>query len=101
MINKTKVTESIRTIYIICIHNYIIQIMAYIQSTIYKFRSAFIMSAAFLAIMMIGALVFPDIIQGIMEASTTRSVSTPFTLNLGSTTVLGSSTDPILHVPTG
>ena len=65
------------------------------------FCSAFIISAAFSAIIITGALVFPDTIRGIMKASTTRSPSTSFTHNLGSTTVLGSSTDPIFHVPTG
>ena len=39
------------------------------------------MSAAFSAIMMTGALVLPEVMAGIMEASTTRRPCNPFTLH--------------------
>ena len=39
------------------------------------------MSAAFSAIMMTGALVLPEVMAGMMEASTTRRPCNPFTLH--------------------
>jgi hypothetical protein len=62
--------------------------------------SAQIMSAAFSPIMMVGALVLPPISVGMIEASTTRKPSTPWTFSFGSTTAIASPT-PILQVPTG
>ena len=50
-------------------------------------------------IMMQGALVLPDTITGMMEASATRKFPTPWTRNRSSTTAIGS--DPILQVPVG
>src|SRR5690606_18151237 len=58
-----------------------------------------IMSAAFSAIMMTGALVLPDVTIGMTDASITRKPSMPCTFNCASTTASGS--EPILHVPTG
>ena len=42
---------------------------------------ALMMSAAFSAIMMTGALVLPEVTAGMMEASTTRRRCSPFTLH--------------------
>jgi hypothetical protein len=46
-------------------------------------------SAAFSAIMMVGALVLPETRRGITEASTTLRPSTPQTRNFASTTAMG------------
>src|SRR5215472_1083986 len=59
--------------------------------------AALIMSAPFSAIMMTDALVLPETIVGMIDASTTRSPSSPRTRNSSSTTPIGSL--PILHVP--
>jgi hypothetical protein len=56
------------------------------------------MSAAFSAIIITGALVLPEVIVGMMDASTTRKLASPCTRNSSLTTALGSW--PILHVPT-
>jgi hypothetical protein len=56
---------------------------------------------AFYAIIRVGELMFPETIKGITEASTTLTPSTPRSLNLLSTTALGSSAVPILQVPHG
>src|SRR5258705_4401432 len=58
-----------------------------------------IRSAARSATMIVGAFVLAPGIRGMIEASTTRSPSTPRTRNSGSTTAV--SSEPIRHVPTG
>src|SRR4051794_11996939 len=52
--------------------------------------SARIMTAPFSAIIMVGALVLPEVIVGITEASTTRRRSMPKRRNRSSTTAVGS-----------
>lgn len=54
-------------------------------------------SATFSPIMMHGALVFPLVIRGMIEASATRKPSTPCTLPSGSITAISST--PIRQVP--
>ena len=56
-------------------------------------------SAAFSAIIMVGAFVLPDVISGITDASTTLNPVKPCTKRLWSTTDNLSS--PILQVPHG
>ena len=58
-----------------------------------------IRSAAFSAIMIVGAFVLPLTIVGMIDASTTRNPSIPCTLRWESTTAISSL--PILHVPAG
>src|SRR5262249_39507421 len=60
-----------------------------------------IISAAFSAIIIVGAAVLPEVIVGITDASTTRKDSTPRTRNCGSTTAYGALSSPIFAVPTG
>mmetsp|Transcript_17877 Transcript_17877/g.37398 ORF Transcript_17877/g.37398 Transcript_17877/m.37398 type:complete len:226 (+) Transcript_17877:51-728(+) len=60
-----------------------------------------IASAIFSAVMIVGALRLPLVIEGKMEASTTRRPSVPYTAPSGPTTAMGSSSAPILHVPHG
>src|SRR4051812_5976915 len=64
-------------------------------------RAATIICAAFSAIITVGELVLPDVIFGMIDASTTRNPMTPRTRNALSTTVMGSVRRPILQVPTG
>jgi len=58
-----------------------------------------IKSAAFSPIMIVGALVLPPIKVGMIEASTTRKASMPWTRSLPSTTAIASS--PIFKVQDG
>ena len=58
-----------------------------------------IIDAAFSAIINVGALVLPEMMLGIIEASATRSPSNPRTRSRGSTTDISSM--PILQEPTG
>ncbi len=55
-------------------------------------------SAAFSPIMIDGAFVLPPVIDGMIEASATRSPSMPRTLRSGPTTARSST--PIRQVPT-
>jgi hypothetical protein len=48
------------------------------------------MSAAFSAIIITGALVLPEVIVGMIDASTTRRLASPCTRNSSFTTALGS-----------
>lgn len=57
------------------------------------------MAAAFSAIIIVGAAVFPLVRTGMMEASAILSPASPLTRNWGSTTQAPSL--PIRHVPTG
>ena len=57
------------------------------------------MSAAFSAIIIVGAFVLPEVMFGMIDASITLKFSIPLTLRLLSTTE--SSPLPILQVPTG
>mgnify|MGYP006938793651 CR=1 FL=1 len=67
----------------------------------YPIQSCLIMSDAFSAIMMTGAFVLPDTMLGMIDASTTLRLETPYTRSRGSTTDVTSSIEPILQVPTG
>src|SRR5690606_7981099 len=75
------------------------RIVAWSYSRYYLFACARMKAAPCWAIMMEGELVLPDVMLGMMEASITRSPSTPYTRNCGSTTAIAST--PILQVPTG
>ena len=58
-----------------------------------------IMSANFSPIIIVGALVLPEVIDGMIEASATRKLDIPCTRNWLSTTAILSC--PILQVPVG
>ena len=60
-----------------------------------------ISSAAFSAIMITGALVLPEVMLGMIEASAMRRPSMPRTSRRSSTTAVRSPSGPILQVPTG
>ena len=57
------------------------------------------MVAAFSAIMIVGALVLPEVMVGITEASAMRNPLRPLRRRRGSTTAAGSL--PVRQVPTG
>ena len=69
-----------------------------IHKKTYLLSSATI-SDSFSPIMIAGALVLPEVMVGMMEASATLSCPTPRTLNRASTTAIASR--PILQVPVG
>ncbi|MCY1249841.1 hypothetical protein D9M72_634120 [compost metagenome] len=58
-----------------------------------------IIAAAFSAIMIVGELVLPEVIVGMIEASAILKPCSPRRRNSGSTTLAGSA--PIRQVPTG
>jgi hypothetical protein len=60
-----------------------------------------IIRAHFSPIIMAGAAVFPETMNGMTLQSATRRFLIPKTLSLESTTAVGSSARPILQVPTG
>ena len=62
-------------------------------------RSSLIMTDAFSAIMIVAALVLPDTMRGMIDASTTRRPDTPFTRRRWSTTARSSG--PMRHVLVG
>ena len=64
-----------------------------------KPQSSFIKSEPFSAIMMVGALMLPDTMLGMMDASITLNPSIPWTRNRGLTTDVGSEAGPILALP--
>lgn len=60
-----------------------------------------IMSEAFSPIISVGAWVLPDGTVGMIDASATRTFSSPCTRNRASTTALGSLVGPMRQEPTG
>lgn len=64
-------------------------------------QSSLIISAPFSPIIIVGALVLPLTIVGIIDASITLKPDMPYTRNRGSTTAFGSDAGPILQVDVG